>query len=74
MVRYLEGLVDSRPASAYLKDAVHELREIATGPEGPVSETRDFLAVLRLLRLRIAVEHPSLAEAAQRIYLASPFQ
>jgi hypothetical protein len=74
MVRHLEDLVDSQPASAYLKEAVHELREVVTGPEGPASELRDFLAVLRLLRLRIAVEHPGLAEAAQRIYLASPFK
>jgi Zn-finger nucleic acid-binding protein len=74
MVRHLEDLVDSQPASAYLKEAVQELREVVTGPEGPASELRDFLAVLRLLRLRIAVEHPGLAEAAQRIYLASPFK
>ncbi len=74
LVRYLENLVDSTPASAYLKEAVHELREVATGPEGPASELRDFLTVMRLLKLRVAVEHPALAEAAMRIYLASPFQ
>jgi Zn-finger nucleic acid-binding protein len=74
MVRYLESLVDSQPASEYLKEAVRELREVVTGPEGPAAELRDFLTVMRLLRLRVAVEHPTLADAAMRIYVASPFK
>ncbi len=74
IVEHLEQIVSSETASQYIRDAGTQFSQIATGPEGVISEIRDFLAVLRLLELRLAVEHPRIADAAQRIYSISPFR
>lgn len=74
IVRYLEHIVDTESAAGYAKDAFRQFLQIATGSKGPVAETRDFLAVLKLLEFRIAVEHPGFVVALQRIYQASPFK
>jgi len=74
IVDYLDRIVSGTTASEYAKEARKELAEIFTGPEGPLSEIRDYLAVLHLLRLRVAVEHPKIAHAVDRIYRMSPFK
>ena len=42
--------------------------------EGIMSEVKDFLAVLYLLELRIAADHPTLARASENIYKYTPFR
>jgi Zn-finger nucleic acid-binding protein len=74
IVKHLEHEVSSEPAAQYRKDAEKQFAQIVTGPEGPVSELRDFFAVLNLLEMRLAVEHPTLASLVEAIYLASPFK
>jgi Zn-finger nucleic acid-binding protein len=59
MVRHLERVVNTTSAAGYAKEAVQEMGEIVTGPESLGSEARDFMAVMRLLRLRVAVENPT---------------
>lgn len=74
IVRYLENKVCSESAKEYAKDTFKQFIEIFTGPEGLISEVKDFLSVLYLLELRIAVEHPNLAKASQEIYQNTPFK
>jgi Zn-finger nucleic acid-binding protein len=74
IVDYLDGIVSTKTASEYAEEARKEFAEIFAGPEGLISEIRDYLAVLRLLRLRVAVENPRIADAVDRIYRLSPFK
>lgn len=74
VIRYLENRINSETAKEYIKDTFKQFIEIFSGPEGVISEVKDFLAVLYLLELRIAVEHPGLAEASRKIYQATPFK
>lgn len=74
IITHLEQIVLNESASGYAKDAFKKFLEIATGPKGPVAETRDFLAILKLMELRILAEHPSLVEASHKIYQCSPFK
>lgn len=74
IVRYLEKIVDMESTSELVTDSVKQFEKIFTRQEDKISEIRDFLAVLKLLEMRMAVEHPSIASAAQKIYQRSPFK
>jgi hypothetical protein len=74
IVEHLEQVASSKAAADYAGEAAKQFLEILAGPKGAVSETRDFLAVLHLLELRLAAEHPRIAEAANKIYAASPLK
>ncbi len=74
IVEHLDKVVSAATASEYVEEARKEFAEIFRGPEGLRSEVRDFLAVLHLLELRIVVEHPGIAEAADKIYRVSPLK
>jgi len=65
IVAYLEQVVDSESAGALTKNAVKELEK---------GEVRDFLTVMKLLEMRLAVEHPLLARAAEKIQEYSPLK
>ena len=74
IVGHLEDEVSSETAAQYRKDAEKQFAQIVMGPEGPISELRDFFAVLNLLEMRLLIEHPKLANAAEKIYLFSPLK
>lgn len=74
IIRYLKDIVDREPAEALVKDTFKEFLKIFTGRQGIVSEIKDFFAVFYLLELRIAVEHPKLAETSANIYKSTPFR
>ncbi|HLN14804.1 MAG TPA: zf-TFIIB domain-containing protein [bacterium] len=65
IVAYLEKLVDSQSAEALTKDAVKQLERV---------DVRDFLTVMKLLNVRLAVEHPRLARAVEKIQEYSPLK
>jgi hypothetical protein len=44
--------------SQYEKATVHALKEIVGRHGSKLEEFRDFMAVYRLLKMRLAVEHP----------------
>jgi len=46
----------SKSSSGYLKATLQEAKEIITGPEGFISEWKDFLTVLRFFNTRLRVE------------------
>lgn len=72
IIRYLEKTVNTEPVKALAKDSFKEFIKIFTVRKGLVSEVKDFLAVLNILKVRIAVEHPQLAQAWESIETISP--
>lgn len=74
IVRHLGRLLSTKQAAELRTDTLSQLVEVVAGPEGVISEVRDFFAVLKMLRLRLAVEHREIAEAADRIYQLSPLK
>jgi hypothetical protein len=60
IVAYLQDIVNTQTAGDYLKDVRDEFAEMLTGPEGPISEMKDFARVLYLLQLRLVIERPRL--------------
>ena len=73
IITYLEDLIASESVGAYVMDSLKKFLEIVTGPEGRMTEVKDFLVILKLLKLRAAVEHSKLAEATNKIYQYLPF-
>ncbi len=74
IVAYLEKIVDSESAGALAHDAVKQFEKIGTTEADKPSEVRDFFTVMKLLEMRLAVEHPRLARAAERIQEYSPLK
>jgi hypothetical protein len=74
IIKHLHRETCTETAAQYCTDVARQFEQIFTGPEGPISEFRDFLAVLNLLEMRLAVERPALAQEAQDIYMAWPFK
>jgi len=68
----LGGELESLPASKYVRASLEEAREILTGPEGFISEWRDFLTVIRMMEYRILSENPKLHQAIRGIQESSP--
>ncbi|MDP2632925.1 MAG: zf-TFIIB domain-containing protein [Candidatus Curtissbacteria bacterium] len=74
IIKYLENIVISKPASVYAKETVKEFSEILTGPENRISEIKDFLSVLWFFQLRLAVENPWTIELSDKINKYSPIR
>src|SRR3989338_1413322 len=52
IIAYLEDLIASESVGAYVVDSLKQFLDIVTGPEGRMTEVKDFLVVLKLLKLR----------------------
>jgi uncharacterized protein len=74
IVKYLTDILLTKSAGDYTKATFRQFLEIFTGPEGPISEAKDFLSALWFLQLRIGVENPKITEAARNIYNYTPFK
>jgi Zn-finger nucleic acid-binding protein len=74
LVGYLERQVNSETAGQLEREAIRQLGQVFTGPEGLVSEFRDLFSVLHLLRQRWSVEHPSISGLIDAISTGSPFK
>ena len=70
----LKEEVASKPASAYIKTALHEAAELISGDKSFASEWRDFTTVLRLMEFRLLVENPRLNKLLVNFARLSPFQ
>ena len=73
IVKYLEDIITSESSSEYVKDSLKHFLEIFSGKDDIRSEVKDFLVVLKLLKMRVVAEHPELEEAAKRIFQYLPF-
>lgn len=74
IIKYLENLISNETASEYAKDVLKELLEIGTGEKDKISEIKDFLAVLKLFDIRLAVEHSKIFEVLSNISVYSPIK
>jgi Zn-finger nucleic acid-binding protein len=74
IIKYLEKEVNGETAAQYGNEAGRQFAQIFAGPEGPISESRDFFAVLHLLRMRLSAEHPTLSSAIDTLYAVNPFK
>jgi len=73
IITFLENIITTESASAYVVDSLKQFLEIVTGPEDRISEVKDFLVILKLLKLRAAVEHSKIAATTNKIYQYLPF-
>ena len=74
IIRYLEKTVNSESVKNLTNDTFKEFIKIFTLQKGLISEVKDFLAVLTILKARIAIEHPKLAQAWDSIETISPMR
>ena len=63
----------TKTVSDYVKASLAEATEIVTGPEGIVSEWKDFTTVLRMLQYRVLSGNPNLHDALVKLSQSSPF-
>ncbi len=73
IINYLNELVVSIPSSEYAKNSLKQFIEIATKADKASTQMKDFLVVLKLLKLRISAEHPTLSTAIDKIFEYLPF-
>lgn len=64
----------TKPFSEYIKASIEEAKEIVTGPEGFISEWKDFTSVLRIMQYRLFVENPKLLDTVISIQRANPIK
>jgi len=73
-VTALEHEVDRLPAPEYLHAALHEARQLLTGPQPLLEEWRSLRSVLKLLEYRVLSEHPGLHERLLALQAGNPFR
>lgn len=64
----------TKPFSEYIKASLEEAKEIVTGPEGFISEWKDFTTVLRMMQYRLFAENPDLVDQALAIQKSIPIR
>jgi len=74
IIRYLEKTVNSESVKDLAGATFKEFVKIFAVQKGLISEVKDFLAVLSILRIRIAVEHPKLSQVWDHIESISPIR
>ena len=74
IVTALEHEVDRLPAPEYLRAALHEARQLLTGPQPLLEEWRALRTVLKLLEYRVLSEHPGLHQRLLALQASNPFR
>jgi Zn-finger nucleic acid-binding protein len=74
IIRYLEKVINTESVKDLTKDTFREFIKIFIGHKGLVTEVKDFLIVVKLLKVRIAVEHPHFAQTWDNIESYLPFR
>lgn len=52
--------MDHRTAADYFRESLKQATELITNTKDPISDWKDFKAILRLLKFRFSVENPKL--------------
>ncbi len=63
IINHLNDEINKKSVSDYIKTSIQEGIEIFTGPEGMVSEWKDFITVMRMMQYRIFAASPSILSA-----------
>jgi len=74
IIKYIENIINTESAKDYSKDTFKQFIKVITGPESVGSEIKDLLALVKLLEMRVATEHPRFADSLQVIYKNIPFK
>lgn len=74
IIEALNKEIDSKPFGEYVISSVQEGIEILSGPEGIASEWKDFKQVLKLMSLRLWVQHPQIYKTMDSIQRNSPIR
>lgn len=74
IIRYLQKAINAETVKDLANDSYKEFIKIFTDHKGLVSEVKDFLGLLTIIRIRIAVEHPKLAQVWDNIESISPIR
>ena len=74
IILYLERVINTETVKGLTKDTFKDFIKIFTGDKGFITEVKDFLAVLNILRIRIAAEHPLLKKTWENIESITPFK
>lgn len=67
ILAYLDEQATSLSLPEYIAESLKGARNLIAGEESRISEWKDLSAVLRMLRLRLAVEHPTIAAILQSL-------
>jgi Zn-finger nucleic acid-binding protein len=67
IIEYLKEKADWEVLQNYTKDLTEEFWEIFTGPEILREEILDFLAVLKVLNYKFAIQHPTLTKIISQL-------
>ncbi len=73
IILYLEKVVSNFSTAEIAVDSLKHLVDIIATPNGLEDGVKDYLAIFKLLNLKVSVEHPPLAEAISNIYKYLPF-
>jgi uncharacterized protein len=74
IIEYIENVINTESARDYSIDTFNQFIKVITGSESVGSEIKDLMALVKLLEMRIAAEHPKLANTLQAIYKNIPFK
>lgn len=74
IIAALQEEISTKTVPEYIQASVKEGIEIVTGPEGPISEWKDFLKVVRLLQYRFLAENPTVARAIIALQSTNPLR
>lgn len=61
IIEYLDAQAVSLSLPGYIRESLAEAKELVAGGKGFASEWKDLKAVLRMARIRLAVDHPAVA-------------
>lgn len=74
IIQYIENVINTESAREYSIETFNQFIKVLTGSENVGSEIKDLMALVKLLEIRIAAEHPKLANTIQAIYKNIPFK
>lgn len=74
IIAALDEEINTKTVPEYIRASLEEGKEVVTGPEGLVSEWKDFLKVVRLLQYRFLVENPAVAKALVALQSTNPLR
>ncbi|MGD9329862.1 MAG: zf-TFIIB domain-containing protein [Desulfobacterales bacterium] len=72
IVSALNTEVDHRTTADYFRESLKQAAELIASRENPISEWKDFKAVLRLLKVRFFVENPKFASVVKGFQKSLP--
>jgi len=74
IIKYIENVINTESARDYSIDTFNQFLKVMTSSDNVGSEIKDLMALVKLLEMRIAAEHPTLANTLREIYRNIPFK